>query len=80
MPDWCACPGEGEPHVCICPADPLLLVLTRAAPGRCSQALETIRQKRTADHAFLRDMIKRQRRCIDYLTSKLTTNHDRDGG
>lgn len=29
------------------------------------QALETLQIKRAADHAFFRDILKRQRRCIE---------------
>jgi len=38
---------------------------------RSRTALEALHQKRRADHAYLRDMIKRQRRCIDHLTYQL---------
>ena len=31
------------------------------------QALEELQQKRMADQAFFRDMIKRQKRCLDQL-------------
>ena len=37
---------------------------------RSRSALEALHQKRRADHAFLRDMVKRQRRCIEQLTQQ----------
>lgn len=36
-------------------------------------ALEQTQVKRVADHAFFRDMLKRQRRCIDTLLSQAET-------
>jgi len=42
------------------------------APRRCvPQALDALEQKRTADHAFFRDLVKRQRRCIEHLSQQL---------
>ena len=35
------------------------------------QALEDLQQKRMADHAFFRDMIKRQRRSIEHLSQQI---------
>ncbi|KAL1530241.1 hypothetical protein AB1Y20_001156 [Prymnesium parvum] len=40
---------------------------------RCRTALEEVQQKRMADHAFFRDMIKRQRRSIEHLGQQVET-------